>query len=85
MFTVRMLSHLSLPVVALLGALSVQGATPPALSNPNVTPEAAEGVAYHGALDGGATVSAAGNAAYSIPIPTTGRATCCRAAMRLTP
>ena len=49
-------------------AIPVQAATPPPLSNPNVTPEAAQGVAYYGALDGGATVSAGGNAAYSIPI-----------------
>ncbi len=44
-------------------------ATPPPLSNPDATPEAPLGPRYYGALTGAASVSAAGNATYSIPLP----------------
>lgn len=46
----------------------VFSATPPALSNPSATPESALGPVYYGELNGGATVSAGGNASYIIPI-----------------
>ncbi|GHD29546.1 RHS repeat-associated core domain-containing protein [Parahalioglobus pacificus] len=56
-------------LVILLGLIGhAAAATPLPLSSPNVNPEPAEGAAYFGALDGAAVVSAAGNAAYSIPI-----------------
>ncbi|MEQ9379241.1 MAG: FG-GAP-like repeat-containing protein, partial [Pirellulales bacterium] len=43
-------------------------ADPPPLSNPDVSPEPQHGPAFNGALGGRATVSAGGNAAYSIPL-----------------
>ena len=60
----HLVRSLALAALSFGVALSALSATPPPLSTPNVTPEAAQGVAYYGALDGGATVSAGGNAAY---------------------
>ncbi|MEM8560940.1 MAG: SpvB/TcaC N-terminal domain-containing protein [Pseudomonadota bacterium] len=49
-------------------SLSTQANTPPAKSTPDTTPEDPEGSEYFGALVGKASVSAAGNASYIIPI-----------------
>ena len=53
----------------LMGAsISANAATPPALSNPNATPEAHLGPEFHGVMRGSASVGSTGNASYIIPI-----------------
>ena len=49
-------------------SVSLQAATPPALSSPSAAPESPLGPEYYGALTGQASVSAGGNASYVLPI-----------------
>ncbi len=47
---------------------TITAAPPPPLSNPNTTPEQHLGPRYYGAVEGTPSVSAAGNAFYTVPI-----------------
>ena len=61
-------ARLTCVLFALGLSLPLQAATPPALSAPDSSPESPLGPEFYGTLAGKASVSAAGNASYVLPI-----------------